>query len=1556
MIKYNFKRIFAMFCIALMITIPIAVAADTNLQSNQTSDTVPPYINTEIPTYVSTRTIDIAGKTEPMSRVDLYLNGELKRSSGRDANGAFSFPSVELNPLLVNALILKAEDQAGNKNEKAFSITLDEAVPSITLNNVPSASSSKIFQLKGTVSESSNIKISLNKREVSTVNNATEFSYSLNLNEGENEISVSAKDKAGNSAEETRKIAVDTTPLKLIEINPKKGALFYEGYAVSDIEGKTKPNAKVELFIGEKKSEADHKTTADSSGYFKFEQVNLEPESLHISPGSPIGGGQQVAGVSGQTGAGFETSYNAVPQGTQQEEAELGLVGERKQDVTNLKLYLKMTSATSAESITEEVNYRIGTCFSGAMDWSIQNLNEYQSPNSLSPERLVEGNEIISTVLKLEYVGGANNASVRDISFEKLRCDSPVIAENERYVYACKILPNSPRYRKPNDDKKMWYVRYDLNKLEGVDNFTKDLWNDLTQETTFLLKLKVHYTYLDEQGIQRSDMQQVCMPLTYHLDKSRIDPRDVLPDFLNEETLAIMNKTITKLNNAIILVEKVVKYAAIGCLAGFALKTISIIYRRMSEWGNYLTDKVDPNKDKEEKCPVPTKGVKGYTKGDKSQQDLSNEELEKRCPDAYSAWKSEESAYSAYRWTCDRFLCKGTPAEWTKDKDYDTIRMKLEESSMCNEATGTQGAILKKVQDCKDKCTGYEVCYENQGTYYVYKENTQPENGYYKLSPCGRSGEIITSGDQLYVTLESGNAFLEDVPEASRNCKDVCTNPKQGKTKWANGECITPQKAIDKFTKVSYSAEGKKLEFKDFYEVPIKPKDCKDNEKCYCYSNPKDTGNTEANPGDKWDYRLDKTGQIYYPKFRYYEGRDQSACFGQNHIIFGEDAAYLNPSDIIPAFQCVCTTQIRNRLVAFRNILQGLYGCIQQIKATGKADHGVCKEMFTQYVCKWMYQIIAWFMKGCAPWGGTDKDVGIGDYLQAGAQSLFGGVAESTSDLLSDYDSPALRNYLGVGEEALANKICLGALTGDWGFDLEGFIDAAYATPYHTSAYAWPADREYLTWDPDNFYSTYEYRIAWFMTPGCDISSYSVKLSCINKDVLSSFDGARCEQAVNKQGDETETNTENPGCDCYNLDNEKTYTIFTGRGVSQGQFVNQNIRKSVDSPYRYDNVKIEVYMADPKMAEKCIPTENRVGKKGVFYFPISDKTTYDIAACRFDQLTGKFVCNQGMALWQKRGRGYFGEIKCDGIECKSASEKTYYLGDQISLTPFNAFYTDKRQCVNIQVYNQNRQVLLGERGVDLQLDIDEKKAAGETNSYPKDIPVMLKKVELADFSRTVAGDNYDTRIEPATSGGKRVSVSAAGEIRTGDDFIYFHKKGNNSVEYLVNSRQADGWKDLSPTEQIDINGIQFTFFNPEVPDSADECGLFADSSIQKDKPCKKYKVSIIKKYTTSVPNQDQTWKIHVEMRHAPGEENEGSCYDSTANDVITYQGAKQSFDYYVRASPIERPACIQEGGVCKAGGCTYYKDNSNKEMGCGKGKFCCETSLEKIKENVEAGQ
>lgn len=97
----------------------------------------------------------------------------------------------------VNTITVVATDAAGNSATKEISVTVDSTAPSLSLDPVPSTVSTKQLTLSGSVE--SGAKVYVNGKQV--VASSGRFSTQVSLSRGNNLITVSAVDAAGNSVE-----------------------------------------------------------------------------------------------------------------------------------------------------------------------------------------------------------------------------------------------------------------------------------------------------------------------------------------------------------------------------------------------------------------------------------------------------------------------------------------------------------------------------------------------------------------------------------------------------------------------------------------------------------------------------------------------------------------------------------------------------------------------------------------------------------------------------------------------------------------------------------------------------------------------------------------------------------------------------------------------------------------------------------------------------------------------------------------------------------------------------------------------------------------------------------------------------------------------------------------------------------------------------------------------------------------------------------------------------------------------------------------------------------
>ena len=449
-------------------------------------------------------------------------------------------------------------------------------------------------------------------------------------------------------------------------------------------------------------------------------------------------------------------------------------------------------------------------------------------------------------------------------------------------------------------------------------------------------------------------------------------------------------------------------------------------------------------------------------------------------------------------------------------------------------------------------------------------------------------------------------------------------------------------------------------------------------------------GNT---PGDKG------VPHFKYNQNRYIEGRDLPACFGQNNWIYDgvsspetvEEKEELGNLLIIDpakqhtsAFQCLNIAGISNRITFLNNLMTHLSGCLKQVRTTGTADAGVCKELFTQYVCSSIWSIIQWFTEGCLPFGTgydfTKSENEISQNIAGGVKSVWGSIADSQQELYDEYGNAQLRNLLGAGEEAIARKICLAAFGYDWEINLQDIIDAAYTQSFASLVQAITGTREFLTIDPQSGKAKYEYRSSWIINTGCEMENYRVELACVGRNQIAQYPGINCKKVQDPGGN---------NCDCKNLGEEKTQLFYSSRGgLAQNVLEDRDHHNIIDSVYRYDHLKFTL-RPDSRikgdLKESCFPDGHYENGRGIFYFPLRDKTARDILNCQVDITLGLFKCSGAQNFWDRKGRAYFISEKIND-QVVGREQIVVKAGDPITLQP-TIYKTpdDKVQCLVAEV-------------------------------------------------------------------------------------------------------------------------------------------------------------------------------------------------------------------------------------------------------------------------------
>jgi len=167
----------------------------------------PPILQT-LPEATNSAEIHLEGFAEPNSMVDINLNGQSVKKIMVDSEGKFISGRLSLKNE-ENKIKAQTIDQANNESDfcQIITISLDTEKPILEITSPDDGQEffdqDKEIEVKGKTE--AEVLLWLNKRLV-TVDPQGDFAISLKLNEGENSISLKARDPAGNETEKEIKV------------------------------------------------------------------------------------------------------------------------------------------------------------------------------------------------------------------------------------------------------------------------------------------------------------------------------------------------------------------------------------------------------------------------------------------------------------------------------------------------------------------------------------------------------------------------------------------------------------------------------------------------------------------------------------------------------------------------------------------------------------------------------------------------------------------------------------------------------------------------------------------------------------------------------------------------------------------------------------------------------------------------------------------------------------------------------------------------------------------------------------------------------------------------------------------------------------------------------------------------------------------------------------------------------------------------------------------------------------------------------------------------------
>ena len=188
------------------------------LLANVTLDTVAPPLSIDFPQdrhLTRSPALEVRGRSEPGATVSA-------KGSTAKVGGSGAFVLVVNLTEGENLLIVMAKDPAGNPTQIALHVTLDTVAPSLTIEEPKDGLLTKADKLRvvGTVEMEDGLVLSVGGSFVLPVGGR--YNYTVDLVEGKNVITVTARDRVGNEAHANRTVIRRTIAPELRITNPPR--------------------------------------------------------------------------------------------------------------------------------------------------------------------------------------------------------------------------------------------------------------------------------------------------------------------------------------------------------------------------------------------------------------------------------------------------------------------------------------------------------------------------------------------------------------------------------------------------------------------------------------------------------------------------------------------------------------------------------------------------------------------------------------------------------------------------------------------------------------------------------------------------------------------------------------------------------------------------------------------------------------------------------------------------------------------------------------------------------------------------------------------------------------------------------------------------------------------------------------------------------------------------------------------------------------------------------------------------------------------------------------
>ncbi len=1267
------------------------------------------FLDLELPKAVKTTRINIEGLTNPGTTIKVTVN-DIERKRITTKEELFKIYNIPLDKT-ENKVKIEAFSSGGDVIKKEFDVIVDTKSPELKI-NIPELTTTKTISLKGNVDEECEILVTIvSGNQTKQVNKTAQgnFTISLDLFDGKNTITVTAKDKMEYTTRVVKEIVYDTGPPQFLETNLEQITPSYKR-AVT-IRGKLNEKASVTVFLNGKPEKT---VLSDDDGTFAV-QIVLKTIGVEMQTGE--------TGGTIKAGAGFSN-------------------------------IVKLQAVDAAGLTAETKEHKIEYAVCGYGSW-FQTKTSQPVPEILTPRLLLEGIQQTGVGFEIEYKGDRDIRIRTNAIKAKTMILSPSV--EKQYDNGWVHINTIAMPVRGKENKIKGYIQFNYDPIDLLKDKEKSTTTDKLNALSdyrrkecaipgfgcakFMLELEIPFQEITkkwaidpytreriQEEVSDNKVQKICIEQEIAIDQAV--RADIIPKGVLKFTVDVLKGMTEGIDTVLGVLEPVGKVTTIGCVAGPILLYILDVQKKLScelsAASGILTGKgFDPAVAKSGLCEI-----------------YSDSQVKSSCESCTSAVETYNDVKNVYQQVCDRIACPDAPTLQTFIKRQRglvetlkkvpktagiTYRIGTEnllyQGSDCaawlkQEKPNIKGKLLITNDDVKKIYSDYKKHQEDgektdkTGINCAGLHPATPECCGYEYmqtwgSACGVSGiEFLDTFDEIKesaclsaerfglneIKLEGGKkeecnklwnsiaGFCEPTGGPITETRKVIKFSDEKIKEYGLTE-FSPEQMLyifaipltDEKRKTSGITTGELYSVKLGYVIEVL--DFKKSDKTGTiataqrhYLSPRLEAVELETGGDlKGFFKEDiienyyKTGKIKdikeFQKALCTAAGKVSTCITSSkatelyedllNIIGTDDTEYVvkPASGLLRSAQCVCLPGMVGHLKKWKGILTAAKNCLQLVETTGEGSEGMCQAGLETNLCEFIFDAIKCFSERYS----TPKE--SGRIQLEGAENFLTAITSAGSDVERDieqrYGGTTLFKSMFV-DRKLVHSICAFAFTGTWSLDPDALFDMSIADiPIGSTAAIYPCERRFIGYDP----ASYPVKGAgkWLYHFGVMLAAGSdvdVKLK------LKCSQGYKCKP---KDG------FLNGECDCRQGEKilELTPPELAGK-VSKYDVLSKEIfipLSGDQSLVRYDTAELIWSWTDREGKPKQDSATCRIGQSGM----------PPPAFCSFDMFTLSFKCVFGEQETGIRFRGL--EISAPHVVKEGETEhKFFVIDDKLNAT------------------------------------------------------------------------------------------------------------------------------------------------------------------------------------------------------------------------------------------------------------------------------------------------